>query len=108
MSLLVGAARRGMIPGLFRAYQRVALSPGAELDLALGIEVGECDRLHLAGDDGVVEARAAALDQAARLAPRRGEPGAHEQFEGWHTARQHIARQRDLRQLSAGAARLED
>src|SRR6266540_826402 len=93
---------------LFRNHERVPLASGAELDAALGVEIGERDRLRLGADDGVVETRAAALYEAARLAVRRGQPGPHEQFEGGNAACQRIARQRDPQQVVPGPARLED
>src|SRR5438445_13202440 len=101
------AGNAGSFWELFQPHQRVALSPRAELDLALRVEIGERDRLHLAGDDGVIEARAAALDQAARLAVRRGKPDPDEELEGRHAARQYVTRQRGLRQRRARTPRLE-
>src|SRR5438105_172608 len=78
------AAPISAVPSV-RMNDGVALAAGAELDLALRVEVGERDLLHLAGHHGVVEAGAAALDQPPRLAVGVGEPGAHEQLEGRNT-----------------------
>src|SRR5690348_249866 len=67
---------------LYRLQQRMALLPRAQLDDALGGEIGEGDGLHLALDRAVVEAGAAALDEAPRLAVGGGEAGADEGLEG--------------------------
>src|SRR5581483_5670289 len=56
---------------LARPYQRVAFAAGAQLQRAAGVEIGERDALRLAGDDRVVEARAAAAPRRWR---RRARP----------------------------------
>src|SRR4030081_3660431 len=83
------------------------LAACAELDQPLRVEIRERHRLGLALDGDVVDAGAAALDQASRLALRGREPGAHEQFEGRTPPLQRIAGTRALWQLAAGPTSLE-
>ena len=86
----------------------MALAPSAEFDNAVAGEVGERDELRLAGEDGIVDAAAATLDQSARLAVRGGKSGAGEGLEGRQAFLQHLPLQLDDGQLAADAALLED
>ena len=63
-----------------RPHQRVALAAGRQLDDAVGAEVGEREAGAPRRSPAVVDAGAAAADEAARLAEARGEAGAVEQL----------------------------
>ena len=61
--LLVGGPRH-----LHRPHQGVALATGGELDQSVGVEVGEGELARLVLDHRIVDAGAAAADEAPRLA----------------------------------------
>src|SRR6185312_6646399 len=69
-----------------RTNERVAFLAGGKLDRALTRHIAQPDRLRLGGDRSIVDARAAALDEASRLAVRSGEPALRDQLEGGHAA----------------------
>src|SRR5690242_946150 len=89
------------VPGILRRMDDgVALLAGGELDHALSIQVGERDEARLVTDGRIVEAGAAALDQAPGLAVAGGKSTAREQLEHGDAAFQLVAWQVERRQVA--------
>ncbi len=76
----------------------MAFFPRRQLDNTVFVEVGAGDGLRLIADGGVVDAPAAALDQASRLAVGLRQPGLLEQLEGRDAGVQIGARNLNRRQ----------
>src|SRR5258708_32630333 len=87
-----------------RPDERVALLAGGEFDRPLRRHVAKPDRLRLGSDRPVVDARAAALDEASRLAVGGGKSAPRDQLEGRDAALEDGARYLDGRQRRAYAA----
>ena len=85
----------------------MALLAGGELDDAVLVDVVQRHQPCLLLDHGVVDARAAALDQAARLAVARRQARQFEEFEGGHAGGQFGLAKLDRRQRLAGASLFE-
>src|SRR5690606_24911923 len=94
-------------PSPCRLHQSVALLAGGELDAAVDVEIAEADAALLVVDGDVVDACAAALDEAARLAVALGEAGAAQQVEGRHAAAEFAAAHLDSRQALGADAFLK-
>src|SRR5262245_38312416 len=92
---------------LSRADKGVLFLAGAELDVALARHLGEGEDDAVIFDRRAVDARAAAFDQAARLALAGGEAGAVQEVDRLEAAGEVGARYLDARQIVAGAALAE-
>src|SRR5262249_33836075 len=86
----------------------MALAAGGELDDALGVEVAHAEAALLVPERRVVDAGAAAADQAARIAQARSEAGLVEELDRRDARGKCRARDLDDRQLAADPAFLED